>query len=120
MKKLIVISLFAFLGCKSKETNPDPLIGVWQLVGGNDKIEFLDNTRLFKLTLREPNQVPVIGEGLYFYENLEDKIEVINSYSSCTCSKKEVYFKIFENNTLAIGDFYKSNSSNDTLKFRKQ
>ena len=108
------------MGCKSKETNPDPLIGVWQLVGGKDKIEFLDNTRLFKLTLREPNQLPLIGEGLYFYENFGGKIEVINSYSSCICSKKTVHFKVFENNTLEIGNFYKSNLSNDTLKFSKQ
>ncbi|WP_394994688.1 hypothetical protein [Emticicia sp.] len=120
MKKLSILFLFVFFGCKSKELNPNNLIGVWKLVGGNDKIEFIDNTSLFKVILREPNQQPIVGEGLYQYTTFNNEIEILNTLSSCTCSKKAVYFKVFENNTFEIGDFYKSNSSNNTLKFRKQ
>lgn len=120
MRKLIILLLFAQLGCKPKEVSPNDLIGVWKLVGGNDKIEFIDKTSLFKVILREPDQQPIAGEGLYQYTTFNNEIEVFNTLSSCTCSKKAVYFKVFENNTFEIGDFYKSNSSNNTLKFRKQ
>ncbi len=115
-----MLSLFVLFGCKTKDVSPNPLTGVWQSVGGNDKIVFKDDTKLFEVRLREPNQPPIIGEGLYFYTILDNEIEVINSYSSCTCSKKTVYFKVFENNTLEIGDFYKSSSTNKILQFRKQ
>ena len=84
------------------------------------QIEFIDKTSLFKVILREPNQQPIVGEGLYQYTTFNNEIEILNTLSSCTCSKKAVYFKVFENNTFEIGDFYKSNSSNNTLKFRKQ
>lgn len=120
MNRIVVLFLFTLFGCKTKDVIPDPLTGIWQLVGGNDKIEFLDKTSLLKVTLRQPNQAPIIGEGLYFYTFSDNTMEVINSTSSCTCSKKIVYFKVFENNMLEIGGFYKSSSTNSTLKFRKQ
>ena len=119
MKNLILFSLILLFGCKEKDVVPNSLDGTWQLKNGKDKIEFRAETSLFSLVLREKNESPVIGEGLYFYTVFDNELEVLNSVSSCTCAKKRVYFKLNTDNTFEIEDFYKSNSPNNKLIFRK-
>ncbi|MFC0181779.1 hypothetical protein SAMN04515674_10935 [Pseudarcicella hirudinis] len=125
MKKFsILLLLFCFIcliaACSKEEAVQPNLQGSWQINNGKDQIIFADQSAsVFTLKLREPNEQPIAGEGIYSFTVKDNMIEVTDLVSSCTCAKKQVSFKFIDQNSFSIGNFYNS-TAGTTLLFKRK
>jgi hypothetical protein len=123
----ILIFLGVFIGCTDTSDQPLPLSleGKWvDKLTKTDTLEFLrleDGSALLNLSrgreMRNGNNLPKIGSGLYTFSL--DKNSITMQYSlSSFYNPTEYYFK--QNQLeLKVGRFFDSENSSDILTFRK-
>ncbi|QMU30919.1 hypothetical protein [Adhaeribacter radiodurans] len=132
MKKMhLLISLLAIVAsivsCKEDNEPTAQLDGVWiEQTDRSDTIVFkrLDGGSFLSLgrgrEIRNGNELPKYGSGLYNYQIKGDSISLLSLFSSCsTCH--ETYYFVINGAELKVGDFYRKNSANpQPLTFIKE
>lgn len=121
MKKTHLIIILFVLGsalgsCRENEQPTLALEGVWiEQKDRSDTLIFqkIDGSSFFSLTrgseIRNGNNLPKYGSGLYNYQINGDSISMLSLLSSCSNCQETYYFAV-QGSTLKIGDFYQKNA----------